>query len=158
MEEQKPKQKRARRRPRVEPVGAYAVMVKVTRGRKVETIYAEATEVANGCLVVLSMDGPPPLLSRFRYIPLGVNEIEVFSRPRQVQYQRPAPVAHDLPMGGYAVPTSGPQITPGPLELARQREAGRPVERRPAQSSQITERNADGVPVITAGFFDGSPT
>lgn len=53
---------------------------------------------------------------------------------------------------------AGPQLSPGPLELLRQREAGagpRPVARPP---SQVVERNPDGVPVVTAGFLDGSPT
>lgn len=165
-EEVKAKRKRTRR-PKVEPMAVYAVMVKVTRGRKVETIYAESTRVENGCLVVVSMDGPQPLVEKVRYIPFGSAEIEVCARPQQYQPrivmdQRPNPWmpsnAVEMPHGGFGVPTqAGPQIVPGPLELARQREAQGLVPKARPQSN-LVERNADGVAVVTAGFLDGSPT
>lgn len=171
-EEKKPKRKYTRR-PKVEPMAVYAVMVTVKRGRKSETIYGESTRVENGCLVVVSMDGPPPLVEKVRYIPLGSAEIEVCQRQKPVYAERPQPLfpvpanAVTLPYGGYGVTTmppqfshaperaDGPQITPGPLELARQRGAI-PATPRPVQN--MVERNADGVPVVTAGFMDGAPT
>lgn len=161
-EEKKPKRKYTRR-PKVEPLAVYAVMVTVKRGRKSETIYGESTRVENGCLVVVSMDGPPPLVEKVRYIPLGSAEIEVCQRPQQYQPrivmdQRPNPWipqnAVPMPNGGFGA-TTGPQIQPGPLELARQRGAI-PATPRPVQN--MVERNADGIPVVTAGFMDGAPT
>ena len=165
-EEKKPKRKYTRK-PKVEPLAVYAVMVKVTRGRKVETIYAESTRVENGCLVIVSMDGPQPLVEMPRYIPFGSAEIEVYKRPTPSWEENalrhlvldarayPPPVV--LPNGGYAVPTSGPRIEPGPLEIARQREAQGPVAR-PRPQGNLVEKNADGIAVVTAGFLDGSPT
>jgi len=167
MEEKKPKRKYTRKA-KVEPLAVYAVMVKVTRGRKVEMIYAESTRVENGCLVVVSMDGPQPLVERTRYIPFGSAEIEVCARPQpdwreMAAYRAPQPLspipanAVALPYGGYGVTTQGPRIEPGPLEIARQREAQGPVAR-PRPQGNLVEKNADGVAVVTAGFLDGSPT
>jgi hypothetical protein len=158
-EEAKPKRKYQRRKARVEPLAVYSVMVTVARGRKTETIYAESTRVENGCLVIVSMDGPPPLVEKVRYIPLGGAEITVCARPQRQAYppypQSLAP-SYELPMGGYVVPTSGPKVSPGPLEIARQREAMAPVAR-PRQMAPMVERNADGVAVVTAGFGDERP-
>lgn len=168
MEETKPKRK-YKRRAKVEPLAVYAVVVTVKRGRAVERIYGESARVENGCLVLVSMDGPPPLVEKVRYIPLVSAEIEVCRRPeaamRWVQpaamgnWPGPPPEPVTLPNGGYGVPTAGPQVTPGPLELLRQREAmqggPRPAPRPP---SQVVERNPDGVAVVTAGFLDGSPS
>lgn len=162
-EEKKPKRKYTRR-PKVEPLAVYAVMVTVRRGRKSETIYGESTRVENGCLVVVSMDGPPPLVEKVRYIPLGSAEIEVCQRPRayypttRERYEESGIVvarAHGPIAQGDFVQAAGPQIQPGPLELARQRGAI-PATPRPVQN--MVERNADGVPVVTAGFMDGAPT
>ena len=168
-EEKKPKRKYTRR-PKVEPMAVYAVMVTVRRGRKSETIYGESTRVENGCLVVVSMDGPPPLVEKVRYIPLGSAEIDVCQRPQPVYRQMPTTReqweesgllvarASGPVVAGDFVQRAGPQIQPGPLELARMREAQgfRPVQR--PQASNMVERNADGIPVVTAGFLDGSPT
>jgi hypothetical protein len=160
-EEKKPKRKYTRR-PKVEPMAVYAVMVTVRRGRKSETIYGESTRVENGCLVVVSMDGPPPLVEKVRYIPLGSAEIDVCQRPRM--YRREVAeqeipqfaMQHMVAQGQIPYPApAGPQIQPGPLELARQRGAI-PATPRPVQN--MVERNADGVPVVTAGFMDGAPT
>ena len=165
-EQKKPKRKYTRRQPA--PVAVYSVLVTVKRGKKTETIYGESVRTEGGCLVVTSMDGPPPLVEKTRYIPLGSAEIEVCQRPTPVQYQprivmetRPNPWqpqnAVELPNGGFGS-TTGPQIVPGPLEIARQRTGGNftPVPR-PRQEG-IVERNPDGVPVVTAGFLDGSPS
>ena len=159
-EEQKPKRKYTKRAKPAQPE-VYSVLVRVTRGRKTETIHCESTRVENGCLVAVSLDGPPPLIEKTRYIPLGSAEIEVCARQQPVVRWMDA-----TPPGGFGVgfngkvspvPQSGPQLTPGPLELLRQREAGMPVA--PSrQPSQVVERNSDGVPVVTAGFLDGSPS
>lgn len=169
-EEQKPKRKYTKRAKPAQPE-VYSVLVRVTRGRKIETIHCESTRIENGCLVAVSLDGPPPLIEKTRYIPLGSAEIEVCAR------QQPAirwmglgergttVVAATPPVGvgggfsgkAYPVPQSGPQLMPGPLELLRQSEAGMPVAP-PRQPSQVVERNSDGVPVVTAGFLDGSPS
>ena len=50
----------------------------------------------------------------------------------------------------------GPRIEPGPLEIARQREAQGPTPR-PRPQGNLVERNADGVAVVTAGFGDERP-
>ena len=94
-EEKKPKRKYTRRR-KVEPLAVYAVVVTVKSGRKTETIYGESARTENGCLVVVSMEGPPPLVEKVRYIPFGSAEIEVCARPQQYQPrivmdQRPNP-------------------------------------------------------------------
>jgi len=160
-EEKKPKRKYTRR-PKVEPMAVYAVMVTVRRGRKSETIYGESTRVENGCLVVVSMDGPPPLVEKVRYIPLGSAEIDVCQRPRmyrrEVAEQEIPQFAMQHMVAQGQIPyqaQAGPQIQPGPLELARQRGAI-PATPRPVQN--MVERNADGIPVVTAGFMDGAPT
>jgi len=172
-EEKKPKRKYTRRR-KVEPLAVYAVVVTVKSGRKTETIYGESTRTENGCLVVVSMDGPPPLVEKVRYIPLGSAEIEVCRRPQQhalipwglYQNSVGAPSMKDMEQmqaqqmyantPGALASTHGPQIQPGPLEIARAREA---QGFRPVQKPQgVVERNADGIPVVTAGFMDGSPT
>lgn len=165
-EEQKPKRKYTRRKARVEPLAVYAVMVTIRHGRKSETIYGESVRTENGCLVVVSMDGPPPLVEKTRYIPLASAEIEVVRRPAPVAYQF-APQQNSAPNWIPPMPaqhqqtdpyqTAGPRIVAGPLELARQREAAGVVVRRPV-SSEMVERNADGIPVVTAGFLDGSPS
>ena len=162
-EEKKPKRKYTRRQ-KIEPLAVYAVVVTIKRGRKSESIYGESTRVENGCLVVVSMDGPPPLVEKVRYIPLGSAEIEVCQRPAMWQrtgrerYEEGglmlARAVGPIAQGDF-VQASGPQIQPGPLELARQRGAI-PATPRPVQN--MVERNADGVPVVTAGFMDGAPT
>jgi hypothetical protein len=162
MEDQKPKRKYTRRKAKVEPLAVYAVMVTVTRGRKTETIYAESTRVEDGCLVICSLDGPQPLVERVRYIPLGSAEITVCARP-QPAWQDVA--AYRSPQQGQRLLTreylqeaaSGPRIEPGPLEIARQREAQGPIAR-PRPQGNLVEKNADGIAVVTAGFLDGSPT
>ena len=168
-DEAKPKRK-YRRRQKVEPLAVYAVVVTVKRGRATETIYGESVRTEGGCLVVTSMDGPPPLVEKTRYIPLGSAEIEVCQRPTPIPIQyayRPIQQPNHTPYytpngtGNEAAPSAGwneagPRIVPGPLEIARRRQAA-PVETRPVQS-QMVERNADGIPVVTAGFLDGSPT
>jgi len=174
MEDQKPKRKYTRKKAKVEPLAVYAVMVTVARGRKTETIYAESTRVENGCLVIVSMDGPQPLVERTRYIPLGGAEITVCQRP-QATYR----AIHDprqnawLPQGAVSLPnggwgatttlppqfshvpdrTDGPRVIAGPLgmNLGQPRPQTREVR-------DIVERNADGIPVVSAGFLDGSPT
>lgn len=160
-EEKKPKRKYTRRQ-KPQPMNVYSVIVTVKSGRKTEAIYGESVRTENGCLVVISMDGPPPLVEKTRYIPLGSAEIEVCQRPAPVYRE-----IHDPRQNAWLAPvppqfshvperTEGPQVQPGPLEIARQREAQgfRPV---PRQSSSMVERNADGIPVVTAGFLDGSP-
>ena len=162
-EEQKPKRKYTKRAKPAQPE-VYSVLVRVTRGRKTETIHCESTRVENGCLVAVSLDGPPPLIEKTRYIPLGSAEIEVCARQqpaiRWVDATPPGGVGigSNARSTGSIVPMQGgPQLTPGPLELLRQREAGMPVA--PSrQPSQVVERNSDGVPVVTAGFLDGSPS
>lgn len=164
-DEAKPKRK-YRRRQKVEPMAVYAVVVTVKRGRATETIYGESVRTEGGCLVVTSMDGPPPLVEKTRYIPLGSAEIEVCHRPAQIQYawkrqEYPTPEQLLYSNGSAQLATitqqpEGPRIVPGPLEIARQRQAA-PAAPRPTQS-QMIERNADGVAVVTAGFLDGSPT
>ena len=164
-EEQKPKRKYTKRAKQAHPE-VYSVLVRVTRGRKTETIHCESTRIENGCLVAVSLDGQPPLIEKTRYIPLGSAEIEVCQRPLALvraareRYEESgfvvaraaSPIGH-----GEMVMAAGPQITQGPLELLRQREAGMPVA--PSrQPSQVVERNSDGVPVVTAGFLDGSPS
>lgn len=154
-ETKKPKRKYTRRQ--VAPMAVYSVLVTIKRGRKSETIYAERATTENGCLVVVSMDGPAPLSEKVRYIPLASAEIEVCRRPNYLQPTlAPRPIHMERDGAGspvtYAIP-DGPQIQPGPLEILRQRQA----QPRP-QTSGLVERNPDGVPVITAGFLDGSPT
>jgi hypothetical protein len=176
MSEEKPKRKYVRRR-KVEPLAVYSVVVTVRTGRKSETIYGESVRTEGGCLVVVSMDGPPPLVEKTRYIPLGSAEIEVCQRPAQQQWvyrngQRMDPREFDAlaqtqkswPPPFQATPNdfihpepqAGPRLIPGPLEIARQRAAAAPAPP-PRNSTQMVERNADGVPVVTAGFLDGSP-
>lgn len=161
-EETKSKRKYTRRR-KVEPLAVYSIVVTVRTGRKTETIYGESVRTEGGCLVVVSMDGPQPLVEKTRYIPLGSAEIEVCQRPAPVQYQyRPQPMGTVIStMPPQYVPDqaqAGPRVVPGPLELARQREAMGPTIVRRPQSSEMVERNADGIAVVTAGFLDGSPT
>lgn len=161
----KPKRK-YQRRAKVQPLAVYAVVVTVKTGRKTETIYGESVRNEGGCLVVVSMDGPPPLVEKTRYIPLGSAEIEVCQRPTPIQpmvWMRPNMGVQTYIGDAPATVTSGgtsagPQITPGPLEIARQRAGGNftPVAR-PRQEG-IVERNPDGVAVVTAGFLDGSPS
>jgi len=158
------KRKYTRRAKPVQPE-VYSVLVRVTRGRKVEIIHCESTRIEHGCLVVVSLDGPPPLIEKTRYIPLGSAEIEVCARQQPVvRWVDAAPPGGVGVSTGYTVQMStspvsqqGPQLTPGPLELLRQREAGMPVAPQ-RQPSQVVERNSDGVPVVTAGFLDGSPS
>jgi hypothetical protein len=154
MEEQKAKAKRKYTRRQSQPE-VYSVLVRVTRGRKVETIHCESTRVENGCLVVVSMDGPPPLVEKTRYIPFGSAEIEVCARPwaNHPAIQNFAPP--QSPMGGFTVPktTAGPQIEAGPL--GRARVVG--MAPRP-QSTDLVERNAEGAPVVSVTYLDGSPT
>jgi hypothetical protein len=156
MEEQKAKAKRKYTRRQSQPE-VYSVLVRVTRGRRVETIHCESTRVENGCLVVVSMDGPPPLVEKTRYIPFGSAEIEVCARPQAVTtWTQPAYIQQaTLPMGGFTVPTAtaGPQIEAGPLGRARM--VG--VQPRP-QSTDLVERNAEGAPVVSVTYLDGSPT
>lgn len=162
-EEKRPKRKYTRR-PKPEAAGAYAVVVTIRRGRKQETIYAESARAEGPCLVVVSMDGPPPLLERVRYIPLGSAEITVCRRvmpaqtiPWAAYSNQPAPSQKDIEeMRAQMMAAAGPVIQPGPLELARQREAMGPGPKivRNAPTG-IVERNPDGIPVVTAGFFDG---
>ena len=154
-EEKKPKRKYTRRA-KPEATGAYAVVVTIRRGRKQETIYAESARAEGPCLVVVSMDGPPPLIERVRYIPLGSAEITVCRRMQAVPPVQQAYPAYPQSLGPYVEPPTGPQIQPGPLEIARQREAagaGPKIVRN--APSGIVERNPDGIPVVTAGFFDG---
>ena len=162
MEEQKAKRKYTRRKAKAEPLAVYAVMVRITRGRKVETIYAESTRVENGCLVIVSMDGPQPLVEKTRYIPFGSAEIEVCQRMPQAPAQMYFREAINAPITSapqrFSVPYSpeGPRIEMGPLEIARQRAAAAPAQ--PRHTAPIVERNADGVAVVTAGFGDERPT
>lgn len=161
-EEKKPKRKYTRRR-KVEPLAVYSVVVTVKRGRKTETIYGESTRTENGCLVVVSMDGPPPLVERVRYIPLGSAEIEVCRRP---QY-RPAPyptgreqyeesgivvarAAGPVAMGDI-VRQAGPRIEAGPLGQFRQ---GPQAPR----SNEVVERNGEGAAVVTTGYLQDAPS
>lgn len=167
-EEQKPKRKYTKRAKPAQPE-VYSVLVRVTRGRKIETIHCESTRIENGCLVAVSLDGPPPLIEKTRYIPLGSAEIEVCQRLRPTwgdnAVARLTEAKDDRLRLGMSYPPSyvppppqsGPQIAPGPLELLRQREAGMPAAP-PRQPSQVVERTPDGVPVVTAGFLDGSPS
>ena len=154
-DEKKPKRKYTRK-PKVAPLAVYSVMVTVSRGRKTETIYAESTRVENGCLVVVSMDGPQPLVEKTRYIPLASAEITVCERPKPAYVQQAQPLfpipanAVALPHGGYGV-TTGPQIIAGPLEMARRAGIGQNVPR----SSEIVERNGEGAPVVTTGYLEG---
>lgn len=158
-EEQKPKRKYTRRQVKPEPLAVYNVLVTVKRGKKVETIYCEATRIENGCLVVVSMGGPQPLVEKTRYIPLGDGEITVCARPRT--YYVPATAAGwgatgtNAPDPQLSFTTSNvsdsPRIIAGPLEMSRQ------APQAPRAPRDIVERNADGVPVVTAGFMDGSP-
>ena len=62
-EEQKPKRKYTKRAKQAHPE-VYSVLVRVTRGRKIETIHCESTRIENGCLVAVSLDGPPPLIEK----------------------------------------------------------------------------------------------
>lgn len=170
-EKAKPKRKYTRK-PKVEPLAVYSVMVKVTKGRKTETIYAESTRVENGCLVIVSMDGPQPLVERTRYIPFGSAEIEVCQRPQPaMRWLQPAQPSVPSPpwtiTGAYAdqqIPTgmsnppqfvqpSGPRIELGPLEMARQMGQGQAAPP-PARRAAIVERNAEGLPVVMGGFTD----
>ena len=162
-EEQKPKRKYTKRAKPAQPE-VYSVLVRVTRGRKIETIHCESTRIENGCLVAVSLDGPPPLIEKTRYIPLGSAEIEVCARQQPVVRWVDVTPPGGVGMGRSTHSTgsivsmqSGPQLTPGPLELLRQREAGMPAAP-PRQPSQVVERTPDGVPVVTAGFLDGSPS
>jgi hypothetical protein len=158
-EEQKPKRKYTKRAVKAQPE-VYSVLVRITRGRKVETIRCESTRVENGCLVVISMDGPPPLVEKTRYIPFGSAEIEVCARPRPVAT---VPYADGTPIRWgaspqYSIATNpvqvvGPQIEAGPLGKARV--VG--VAPRP-QSTDLVERNAEGAPVVSVTYLDGSPT
>ena len=161
-EEQKPKRKYTKRAKPAQPE-VYSVLVRVTRGRKIETIHCESTRVENGCLVAVSLDGPPPLIEKTRYIPLGSAEVEVCARQQPAMRWFTAPQSTGVSIGStvqmpqYQAPPQGPQLTPGPLELLRQREAGM-LAAPPRQPSQVVERTPDGVPVVTAGFLDGSPS
>ena len=161
-EEQKPKRKYTKRAKPAQPE-VYSVLVRVTRGRKIETIHCESTRIENGCLVAVSLDGPPPLIEKTRYIPLGSAEIEVCARQQPAMRWFTAPQSTGVSIGStvqmpqYPATPQGPQFSPGPLELLRQREAGMPAAP-PRQPSQVVERNSDGVPVVTAGFLDGSPS
>ena len=160
MTEEKKAKRAYTRKPKVEPLAVYSVMVKVTRGRKTETIYAESTRVENGCLIIVSMDGPQPLVERTRYIPLGSAEIEVCNRPRPVY-----PTARErYEESGYIVPTgmsnppqfvqqTGPRIEMGPLEMARRMgQTAAPVA--PSRPTAMVERNHEGLPVVMGGFTD----
>lgn len=165
-DEKKPKRTYTRKA-KVQPMAVYSVMVTVARGRKTETIYAESTRVENGCLVVVSMDGPQPLVEKTRYIPLASAEITVCERPKPPQ-ARAQPVA----MGNWSSPTNaigqftydnaggrvpvgvpppGPHIIAGPLEMARRAGMGQGVP----QSNEIVERNGEGAPVVTTGYLEG---
>lgn len=161
-EEQKPKRKYTKRAKPAHPE-VYSVLVRVTRGRKTETIHCESTRIENGCLVAVSLDGPPPLIEKTRYIPLGSAEIEVCARQQPAMRWFTAPQSTGVSIGStvqmpqYQATPQGPQFSPGPLELLRQREAGMPAAP-PRQPSQVVERTPDGVPVVTAGFLDGSPS
>ena len=166
MEDQKPKRKYTRRKAKVEPLAVYAVMVTVARGRKTETIYAESTRVENGCLVIVSMDGPQPLVEKTRYIPLASAEITVcqrtaptmmFANTRDIrvgppQFQPDMALWQQRQQSDPPIPR-GPQIIAGPLGMNQGQQRQQPREVR-----DIVERNADGVPVVSAGFLDGSPT
>ena len=165
MEEKKPKRKYTRRA-KVEPLAVYSVMVTVRRGRKTETIYGESVHMGDGCLVVVSMDGPQPLVEKTRYIPLGSAEIEVCQRVKpsweENAYRRMVQPVNEPWLHSTLTPPpyppaqpqpSGPRIIAGPLEMARSQP--QPVRR---EVRDIVERNADGVPVVSAGFLDGSPT
>lgn len=162
-EEQKPKRKYTKRAKPAQPE-VYSVLVRVTRGRKTETIHCESTRVENGCLVAVSLDGPPPLIEKTRYIPLGSAEIEVCARQQPAMRWFTAPQSTGVSIGStvqmpkYQATPQGPQFSPGPLELLRQREATDGPRPAPRASSQVVERNSDGVPVVTAGFLDGSPS
>ena len=157
------KRKYTRRAKPVQPE-VYSVLVRVTRGRKVETIHCESTRIEHGCLVVVSLDGPPPLIEKTRYIPLGSAEIEVCARQQPAMRWVTAPQPAEVSIGStvqlpqYQAPPQGPQFSPGPLELLRQREGTAVPRPAPRASSQVVERNAEGVPVVTAGFLDGSPS
>ena len=161
-EEQKPKRKYTKRAKPAQPE-VYSVLVRVTRGRKIEAIHCESTRIENGCLVAVSLDGPPPLIEKTRYIPLGSAEIEVCARQQPAMRWFTAPQSTGVSIGStvqmpqYQATPQGPQFSPGPLELLRQREAGMPAAP-PRQPSQVVERTPDGVPVVTAGFLDGSPS
>ena len=161
-EEQKPKRKYTKRAKPAQPE-VYSVLVRVTRGRKIETIHCESTRIENGCLVAVSLDGPPPLIEKTRYIPLGSAEVEVCARQQPAMRWFTAPQSTGVSIGStvqmpqYQAPPQGPQFSPGPLELLRQREAGM-LAAPPRQPSQVVERTPDGVPVVTAGFLDGSPS
>jgi len=166
MEEKKPKRKYTRRQAKVQPLAVYAVMASVPKGRKIETIYAESARFENGVLILVSMDGPPPLVEKTHYIPLTGNgqTVTVCERAKQLQAYPPYPQSlapsyepfSPEQIRSMMVPPSGPQISPGPLEIARQREAMAPVAR-PRQMAPMVERNADGVAVVTAGFGDERP-
>ncbi len=167
MEDKGKAKRKYTRKPKVEPLAVYSVMVKVTRGRKAETIYAESTRVENGCLVIVSMDGPQPLVERTRYIPFGSAEIEVCNRPRQhslipwAAYQNSvgAPSMKDIEqMQGWqaramGVAQPGPRIEEGPLETARRMAHGAPRVA-PTRPTAIVERNHEGLPVVMGGFTD----
>ena len=163
IEEQKPKRKYTKRAKPAQPE-VYSVLVRVTRGRKIEAIHCESTRIENGCLVAVSLDGPPPLIEKTRYIPLGSAEIEVCARQQPDMRWFTAPQSTGVSIGStvqmpqYQATPQGPQFSPGPLELLRQREATDASRHAPRASSQVVERNSDGVPVVTAGFLDGSPS
>lgn len=176
MEDKGKAKRKYTRKPKVEPLAVYSVMVKVTRGRKAETIYAESTRVENGCLVIVSMDGPQPLVERTRYIPFGSAEIEVCNRPQQrervPQYiEALTRVATPVPYGSLTdargwpqtfedpnVPR-GPRIEAGPLEVARRMAQTAPVAPVAApRPTAMVERNAEGLPVVMGGFTDSGGT
>lgn len=163
-EQKKPKRKYTRRQPA--PVAVYSVLVTVKRGKKVETIYGESAKAENGCLVVVSMDGPPPLIEKVRYIPLGDAEITVCQRQTPMWAQAPLltnpAISIPTPIGAtrfendtWGRADAGPRIEPGPLELLRhaQKAGPRPAPV-PRQTAPLVERNADGVAVVSAGFGD----
>ena len=164
MEDKVEAKRKYTRKPKVEPLAVYSVMVKVTRGRKAETIYAESTRVENGCLVIVSMDGPQPLVERTRYIPFGSAEIEVCQRPqpamRWIQPSQPSQPAPPWTITSnfveqqqaFAQP-SGPRIEEGPLETARRMAQGAPRVA-PTRPTAIVERNHEGLPVVMGGFTD----
>lgn len=155
-DEKKPKRKYTRR-PKPQPMNVYSVVVTVRSGRKTETIYGESVRTENGCLVVVSMDGPQPLVEKTRYIPLGGAEIEVCQRPQPAVRWMP-PVQQPQQSGWVQPPApvlltrpDGPRVEAGPLGILKQMPPR-------VVSNEIVERNGEGAAVVTTGYLEGAPT
>lgn len=150
-EAKKPKRKYTRRQQPM--VAASAVMLRIKRGKRVETVYCDSFDIESGVLRAYSSDGPAPFIQRIRFIYLSGAEVEACQRFVPQPIVRQAPIAHGGPQGGPQIEVNPVLsrvngVAPAPAQTLRSNfTAQGPV-------SEIINPETGTVARVPAGFFD----